>query len=279
MLKRLHTSDILAGGFLSADARMTVTVNDPVVFVVVVNWNGRKHLETCLGSLDRQSYTCRRVLLVDNGSTDGSVAFVRDRFPEVEIIANERNLGFCRANNQGLRRAVAAGAPYAVLLNNDTETDPGWLEALVRAADRLPQAGALASKMLMFDRRDIVNSTGLCCSAIGCAWDRGFGQPDGPVWNEPATVIGASGGAFFVRTAALDRVGCGTPGILSSTYRQPWSTTNFPLQWRLLQTGTGARISAAGTGCVWLCVSSPSAMCCACTPGCCVPKQKLSAGR
>jgi len=184
-----------------------VTVNDPVVFVVVVNWNGRKHLETCLGSLDRQSYTCRRVLLVDNGSTDGSVAFVRDRFPEVEIIANERNLGFCRANNQGLRRAVAAGAPYAVLLNNDTETDPGWLEALVRAADRLPQAGALASKMLMFDRRDIVNSTGLCCSAIGCAWDRGFGQPDGPVWNEPATVIGASGGAFFVRTAALDRVG------------------------------------------------------------------------
>jgi GT2 family glycosyltransferase len=151
-----------------------------------------EHLETCLGSLDRQTYAARHVLFVDNGSSDGSVEFVQKRFPRIEIIENQQNLGFCDANNQGLRRAIESGAQYAVLLNNDTETDPRWLEA---------------SKMIFFDRRDTINSTGLCCSIIGCAWDRGFGEPDGPEWAEPAEVIGASGGAFFVRTAALERTG------------------------------------------------------------------------
>jgi len=182
-------------------------MNDPNVWVIVVNWNGREHLETCFGSLERQTYAARHVLLVDNGSSDGSVEFVRERFPHVEIIENTRNLGFCDANNQGLRRAIEAGAQYAVLLNNDTEADPRWLEELVRAAEQSPQTGALASKMLFFDRRDTINSTGLCCSVIACAWDRGFGEPDGPQWAEPAEVIGASGGAFFVRTAALERTG------------------------------------------------------------------------
>ncbi len=182
-------------------------VTEPTVWVIVVNWNGREHLETCLGSLERQTYPARRVVLVDNGSSDGSVAFVRERFPDVEVIENRRNLGFCEANNQGLRRSIDAGAQYAALLNNDTETDRRWLEELVQAAERSPRAGALASKMLLFDRRDTINSTGLCCSIIGCAWDRGFGQPDGPEWDEPAEVVGASGGAFFVRTAALERVG------------------------------------------------------------------------
>jgi len=182
-------------------------MTDGQVWVIVVNWNGIEHLETCLGSLERQTYTSHHVLLVDNGSSDGSAAFVKERFPHVEVIENERNLGFCRANNQGLRRAIDAGADYAVLLNNDTEADPRWLEELVRAAEQSPQVGALASKMLLFDRRDTINSTGLCCSIIGCAWDRGFGRPDGLPWDEPAEVIGASGGAFFVRTVALDRTG------------------------------------------------------------------------
>jgi GT2 family glycosyltransferase len=182
-------------------------VNDPMVWVIVVNWNGREHLETCLDSLEGQTYAARHVLFVDNGSSDGSVEFVRDRFPNVEILANVKNLGFCDANNQGLRLAMEAGAPYAVLLNNDTETDLRWLEELVGAAERLPEAGVLASKMLLFDKRDTMNSAGLCCSVIGCGWDRGFGEPDGPKWDEPAQVIGACGGAFFVRTAALARTG------------------------------------------------------------------------
>jgi GT2 family glycosyltransferase len=179
----------------------------PNVCVVVINWNGRRFLARCFDSLHSQDYPSTKLILVDNGSEDGSAQFVREHYPDVKIIANRTNLGFCRACNQGLREAIKDGARYVVLLNNDTEVDKNWLSELVKAAQDRPGVGALSSKILFMEHRDIINSTGLCCSVIGNAWDRGIGQPEGEEWDEPAPVLGVSGGALFLRTDAVEKVG------------------------------------------------------------------------
>jgi len=179
----------------------------PYVCVVVINWNGRRFLTRCFDSLQSLDYPSVEPILVDNGSEDGSVELVKEGYPDVKVIANSKNLGFCRACNQGLREAINDGARYVVLLNNDTEVDKGWLSELVKAAEQNPGVGALSSKILFMEHRNIVNSTGLCCSVIGNAWDRGIGQPDGEQWNEPIPVLGVSGGALFLRTDAVREVG------------------------------------------------------------------------
>ena len=100
--------------------------------VIVVNWNGQRFLDECLTALGRQSYPNFGVILVDNGSTDGSVEFVRERFPLVDIISLPENIGFAGANNRAINRALADGTQYVALLNNDTKADEQWLEHLVR---------------------------------------------------------------------------------------------------------------------------------------------------
>ena len=156
------------------------------------------------------TYENARFLLIDNGSSDGSVAFVRERFgadERVEILELGKNLGWAGGNNAGMKRALAAGADYAFLLNNDTATDPFAIEHLVSTAEAKPEAGALAPKMLMYDCPDILNSLGLECSIIGSSWDLGIGRLDGPRWDEPRRVIGVCGGAAFYRADVLRKVG------------------------------------------------------------------------
>src|SRR5215208_3760578 len=129
------------------DFRLRISLLSPRVTVVVPNWNGEKFLDTCLSSLQEQTFQDFETVLVDNGSTDGSVAFVHRNFPEVRVLALGENKGFSVAVNAGIR---ASHTEYVALLNNDTETDPGWLEALVRAAEAYPEAGLFASKMVDF---------------------------------------------------------------------------------------------------------------------------------
>src|SRR5205823_12641609 len=117
--------------------------------IVVVNYNGRHFLADCLAALERQTVARHRyeVLLIDNGSSDGSVAFVREEFPGVRVYALRENLGFTGANNLGFR--LARGR-YLVLLNNDTRVEPGWLEGLLLASGvaSAPRVGGVASKLL-----------------------------------------------------------------------------------------------------------------------------------
>jgi len=174
------------------------------VAVVVVNWNGLHFLERCLGGLAAQ--TCRdfEVVLVDNGSTDGSVDFVRERFPWVQVIANGENRGFAAANNQAIR---ATDSEFVATLNNDTEADPNWLGELVRAMETHPRVGACASKMLFAHRPDVINSAGIALDRVGIAWDWRGGEPDDPAEREPVEVFGACAGAALYRRAMLEEVG------------------------------------------------------------------------
>lgn len=185
-------------------------MNTPLVYIIVINWNGLEHLAVCLDSVLAQTYANIRVLLVDNASSDGSVAFSEAHCagdPRYETLRLSQNMGWSGGNNAGMARALEAGADYIFLLNNDTHTAPDAVEKLVAMAESLPEAGALAPKMLLFDYPAVLNSVGLEASLAGAAWDRGVGRLDAPEWNTPTQVIGVCGGACFLRAAALRQTG------------------------------------------------------------------------
>ena len=178
-------------------------MNAPAVSVVIINWNGKEYLACCLASLEAQTYRDFEIIIVDNGSTDGSVAFIRERFPEVRLICNEHNLGFARANNQGI--AIARGR-YVAILNNDTQVEPQWLEALVHAAETHPEIGAFASLVLFNDKRDTVDSAGLTVSVLGHGIQNLLGEGIAQV-SGAREVFGVSATAALFRRALLQDVG------------------------------------------------------------------------
>lgn len=128
------------------------------VSVIIVNWNGREHLPDCLESLAAQTFRDFEVILVDNGSVDGSLEFVRERYPWVKLVELPGNRGFAVGNNTGLSHSSGA---YIVTLNNDTAADPGWLAELVAVADARPAAGMVASRICSFSDHDRIDSLGV----------------------------------------------------------------------------------------------------------------------
>ena len=175
----------------------------PKVSIIIVNWNGRHLLEACLASLRRQTFQDREVILVDNGSTDGSVQWLADQHPEVQVVALTSNQGFCGGNNAGIR--VARGE-YIVLLNNDTEVEPEWLEALVThiAGDR--SIAACDSKILYFGRRDTIWSAGAEYTIAGSSEWRAHGCRDEEI-TEPAEVFTANACSAIYARRVLEEIG------------------------------------------------------------------------
>ena len=177
---------------------------DPRVSIVIVNWNGRSLLEPCLQSLQAQTLQDFEIILVDNGSTDGSLEWLRERCDWIRLIANEQNLGFAAANNQAIQ---VSRAHYIATLNNDTRPEPDWLAELVDVMDSRPHVGACGSKMLFADRPSVINSAGISVDRAGIAWDRLGGQPDDPEETVVQTVFGVCAGAALYRRAMLDEIG------------------------------------------------------------------------
>ena len=189
--------------------------NLPAVYVVILSWNGREFLPACLDSVRLQTYRNRTVVVVDNGSTDGSQAFVQQQYPEVILIENGCNLGFSEGNNVGLRFALEAEADYVVLLNQDTEVETKWLEELVKLAEGDRWIGGVASHMRLYTHKTLVNSTGIVMNCAGQAWDRGFGRVDGTGHRWAKEVLGVTGGAMFLRAQVLHQVGLLDPAYFA----------------------------------------------------------------
>ena len=143
--------------------------------VVIPNWNGKHFLATCLDSLRRQSLPDIAVIIVDNASSDGSQAFLRDHYPDVRLIELTENQGFTGACNIGIE---AADREIIALLNNDTEVDERWAEELVAAFSARPDVGIVASKMLLFDQRDRFHTAGDYFTVDGRAGNRGVWEID-----------------------------------------------------------------------------------------------------
>jgi len=179
----------------------------PLAYVLVLNWNGRRYLDDCLGSLSVSTRPNTRLLLVDNGSTDGSADYTRERFPEVEVLALSRNLGFCGGNNAGARYALERGARWIVLLNNDTRVEPDALARLLEAGEADPEAGVLGGTVRMFDHPDSLNSTGVDLNLWGYGRDRDYAAPAAQVHRPAGDVLAVSGCFLAVRREVLERVG------------------------------------------------------------------------
>jgi GT2 family glycosyltransferase len=142
--------------------------------------------------------------VVDNGSTDGSLEFLEKRFPEVRVVPLGENRGVAAAFNAGVG---ASGAPLVVLLNNDTEQDPRWLEALVRAAEDHPEAGFFASKLVDFHDRRVLDGAGDAVRLSGLPYRLGHGERDRGQFDSPGYVFSACAAAALYRREMLDEIG------------------------------------------------------------------------
>jgi GT2 family glycosyltransferase len=176
----------------------------PRLTVVIPNWNGERFLTLCLGSLRRQTFREFETVLVDNASSDGSIGLVRRDFPEVRVISMRENRGFSAAVNAGIE---ASTTELVALLNNDTEQDPGWLEALVRAADEHPEAGFFASKLVDFYDRHVLDGAGDALRLSGLPYRLGHGERDRGQFDRPAYVFSACAAAALYRREMLDEIG------------------------------------------------------------------------
>jgi GT2 family glycosyltransferase len=161
-------------------------------------------LQTCLEALAAQTFSDFAIFVVDNGSEDDSVAWIRENHRSIRVIENAQNRGFAAPVNQGIE---ASSSRYVAVLNNDAEPLPGWLEALVQAAEGDERVGMCASRMMFADRPAVINSTGLCIDRVAIVWDRRGGEIEDGRETEPVEVLGPCGGAALYRREMLQQVG------------------------------------------------------------------------
>ncbi len=182
---------------------------DPAASVIILNYNGKEVIGDCLASVSRQVFRDYEVIVVDNGSTDGSDRIVREILDgpvfsgRATFVPLKKNLGFPGGNAEGLKKARGT---YIVLLNNDTEPDPLWLKELVLAAQTHPAAGIVASKLVDW-KTGRIDSAGDGYTTTLKGFKRGEGEVDRGQYDRMAFVFGACAGAVLYKREVLDRIG------------------------------------------------------------------------
>jgi len=174
------------------------------ISIVIPNWNGAAYLERCLGSLEVQCGQCGEILVVDNGSTDGSAEVAARVAPRATVIRLGRNMGFAAAANAGIR---AAHGDWVAVLNNDTEVSPSWLRECASGIERHPEAAFLACRIMDIRARERVFSAGDCFLRAGVGYRRGQELPDRDEYGVECAVFSACGCAALYRKAVLERIG------------------------------------------------------------------------
>jgi len=211
----------------------------PRVSILIVTWNGLPLLKQCLPSVVATDYPNLDIVLADNASTDGTVAWVTETYPSVRVVRHPENWRFCRGNNEALPHATG---PYVVLLNNDVEVPPDWLRPLVAVMERMPDVAAVQPKLLQYHARDHFEYAG----GAGGYLDR-FGYPftrgrllftleqDTGQYDAPQDVDWATGAALLLRRSALDEV-----GVLDERFVMHME--EIDLCWRLWRHGYRVRV-------------------------------------
>jgi len=182
-------------------------MENPSVVLIIINYNGKKHITECLDSIMAQTYKDFAVVVVDNGSKDESVGLIRSNYPQVEIIENKKNLGFGKAINQAVRKKMGGDVSFFGILNNDIKLDTGWLKNLVSYSQKHPQAGILGGKILFYSWPRYVNSTGVEINHFGYGWDRDFFCPDRQLDRKSGPVLAVTGSAALIRRQVFEEAG------------------------------------------------------------------------
>src|SRR5438128_41996 len=204
-------------------------VGRSMLSVVIVNWNGRDDLLECLHSVTKSTYPYVRVIVVDNTSTDGSVAAIRATFPEVVILQSDTNIGLT-ANNLGIKEGLRQGTEYLLLLNNDTYVDPFCFSRLVEAAEANQMVGVLSPRICYYSERDTIwydggelqRHRGMWRSRHICFNESSNGIP---VSNYQVDFI--SGCAMFIKRDVVEVIGC-----IDSRFFAYWEDVDFSLRAR-----------------------------------------------
>jgi GT2 family glycosyltransferase len=180
-------------------------VVNPRVSVVIPNWNGKDDLPACLDSLLAQTQECR-IIVVENGSVDGSLEMLREKYPDILVLVNRVNLGFAGGVNTGIRQALRDSDDFVALFNNDAIADKNWLKELVTDITANDDAGIVTCK-LMDSKREHLDSTGDMYTIWGLPYPRGRGEPVSDKYDDRVEVFAASGGASVYRISMLREIG------------------------------------------------------------------------
>ncbi len=173
------------------------------ITIVIPNFNGMRFLAGCLDSLRGQTDRDFQTVLIDNGSTDGSVTFVRENYPEVRVRAYGRNTGFCRAVNAGIRMSRT---PYVLLLNNDVVCDEDMVRCLHRAIEERPRAFSCCAKLLSMADPSKIDDAGDFYTILGWAFARGKGSSSG-LYSRDEKIFACCAAAAIYRRSMLDEIG------------------------------------------------------------------------
>ncbi len=177
----------------------------PRVAVVIPNWNGKVDLPACLDSLLKQTVHAK-IVVVENGSTDGSAELLEHSYPQVTVLPQKKNLGFAGGVNAGIRYALEEDFTFVALLNNDAVAEKNWLEELIKGLENNPKAGIVTSKIVSSDG-SYLDSTGDIYSSWGLSYPRGRGETDLDTYDDQTIIFGASGGASLYRCEMLRKIG------------------------------------------------------------------------
>jgi GT2 family glycosyltransferase len=180
-------------------------MNTPLVSIIIVNWNGRKWLDKCLRSLEVQTYKHFEIIFVDNASSDDSIAYVRENFPEVTIVETGSNLGFAGGNIAGLEKS---SGDYILLLNNDTWVTETYLENLVEAFDIYPDAGSVQSKIILMNDPGKLDVCGSYWTSTTFLYHYGYAQNQNDErFNRAMPFFSNKGASMMVRREVIEKIG------------------------------------------------------------------------
>jgi len=200
----------------------------PLVYITVVNYNGKQDTSECLDSIQRLEYGNWKTLVIDNGSEDDSAAYLKTHFPEIEVIENHQNVGFGQGQNVGIQYALAKGAEYVLVLNNDTVVSPSVLTVLLEVMTANPSIGIAGPKALYYDQKDrIWFAGGKVHLALGNTRNIGMHRRDSDGFQKVIDEDYQTGCALLLRREVIEKVGMFDPG-----YFAYWEDTDLCLRAR-----------------------------------------------